>query len=65
MVKTERSQHQLKTFRLEQLVIVVDRAKELLMFERSVRHHLETNSVLQGRELPSVRALFSRPLKEP
>ena len=34
-----------------------DRAEELLaMVERSVRHHLEAGTILQGRELPSVMA---------
>ena len=54
----ERYKHQLETFRQEQLArarSVGDRAEELLaMVERSVKHHLEAGTVLQGRELPSV-----------
>ena len=52
----EHYKNQLETFRLEQLSrarTVGDRAEELLaMVERSVRHHLEAGTVLQGRELP-------------
>ena len=63
----ERYQHQLETFRQEQLVrarTVGDRAEELLaMVERSVRHHLEAGTVLQGRELPSVMAAACKALE--
>ena len=63
----ERYKHQLETFRLEQLERarkVGDRADELLaMVERSVRHHLEAGTVLQGRELPSVMAAACKALE--
>ena len=63
----ERYQHQLETFRQEQLArarTVGDRAKELLaMVERSVRHHMEAGTVLQGRELPSVMATACKALE--
>ena len=56
----QRYKHQLETFRQEQLErarTVGDRAEDLLaMVERSVRHHLEAGTVLQGRELHSVMA---------
>ena len=58
---------QLETFRLEQLSrarTVGDRAEELLaMVERSVRHHLEAGTVLQGRELPPVMAAACKALE--
>ena len=63
----DRYEHQLETFRLEQLERarkVGDRADELLaMVERSVRHHLEAGTVLQGRELPSVMAAACKALE--
>ena len=63
----ERYKNQLETFRLEQLSrarTVGDRAEELLvMVERSVRHHLEAGTVLQGRELPSVLAAACKALE--
>ena len=63
----ERYRHQLETFRQEQLTrarTVGDRAEELLaMVERSVRHHLEAGTVLQGRELPSVMAAACKALE--
>ena len=63
----ERYKHQLETFRQEQLArarTVGDRADELLaMVERSVRHHLEAGTVLQGRELPSVMAAACKALE--
>ncbi len=56
----ERYKHQLEGFREEQLErarIVGKRAEELLVLvERSLRHHLEAGTVLQGRELPSLIA---------
>ena len=56
----ERYRHQLETFRQEQLTrarTVGDRAEELLaIVERSLKHHLEAGTILQGRELPSVMA---------
>ena len=56
----QRYKDQLETFRQEQLArarTVGDRAEELLvMVERSVRHHLDAGTVLQGREIPSVLA---------
>jgi hypothetical protein len=58
---------QLEAFRQEQLArarTVGDRAEELLaMVERSVRHHLEAGTVLQGRELPSVMAAACKALE--
>ena len=63
----ERYKHQLETFRLEQLArarTVGDRAEELLaMVERSVSHHLETGTVLQGREIPSVMTAACKALE--
>ena len=63
----ERYKHQLEAFRQEQLArarTVGDRAEELLgMVERSVRHHLEAGTVLQGRELPSVMAAACKALE--
>lgn len=63
----ERCKYQLETFRQEQLArarTVGDRAEELLaMVERSVRHHLEAGTVLQGRELPSVMAAACKALE--
>ena len=63
----ERYKHQLETFRQEQLArarAVGDQAEELLaMVERSVKHHLETGTVLQGRELPSVMAAACKALE--
>ena len=63
----DRYKNQLETFRLEQLSrarTVGDRAEELLaMVERSVRHHLEAGTVLQGRELPSVMAAACKALE--
>ena len=63
----ERYKHQLETFRQEQLArarSVGDRAEELLaMVERSVRHHLEAGTVLQGRELPSVMTAACKALE--
>ena len=63
----ERYKHQLETFRQEQLArarFVGDRAEELLaMVERSVRHHLEAGTILQGRELPSVMAAACKALE--
>ena len=63
----ERYKHQLETFRQEQLArarTVGERAEELLaMVERSVRHHLEAGTVLQGRELPSVMAAACKGLE--
>ena len=56
----ERYKHQLESFRQEQLArarSVGDRAEDLLaMVERSLKHHLDAGTVLQGRELPSVMA---------
>ena len=58
---------QLEAFRQEQLTrarFVGGRAEELLaMVERSVRHHLEAGTVLQGRELPSVMAAACKALE--
>ena len=52
----ERYKHQLETFRQEQLArarTVGDRAEELLaMVERSVKHHLEAGTILQGESFP-------------
>ena len=66
-VDLERYKHQLETFRQEQLArarTVGDRAEDLLaMVERSMRHHLEAATVLQGRELPSVMAAASKALE--
>lgn len=63
----QRYKHQLETFRLEQLERarkVGNRADEpLAMVERSVRHHLEAGTVLQGRELPSVMAAACKALE--
>ena len=63
----ERYKHQLEAFRQEQLArarTVGDRAEELLgMVERSVRHHLEAGTVLQGREIPSVMAAACKALE--
>ena len=63
----ERYKHQLETCRQEQLArarTVGDRAEDLLvMVERSVRHHLEAGTVLQGRELPSVMAAACKALE--
>ena len=63
----ERYKHQLEAFRKEQLArarTVGDRAEDLLgMVERSVRHHLEAGTVLQGRELPSVMAAACKALE--
>ena len=63
----DRYSNQLETFRLEQLSrarIVGDRAEELLaMVERSVRHHLDAGTVLQGREIPSVMAAACKALE--
>ncbi len=63
----DRYKNQLKMFRLEQLSrarTVGDRAEELLaMVERSVRHHLEAGTVLQGRELSSVMAAACKALE--
>ena len=63
----ERYKNQLEAFRQEQLArarTVGDRAEELLaMVERSVRHHLEAGTVLQGRELPSVMAAACKALE--
>jgi len=57
-VELERYEEQLETFRQEQLErarTVGKHAEELLaLIERSLRHHLETGTVLQVRELPSV-----------
>ncbi len=50
----------LETFRQEQLArarSVGERSEELLaLVERSLKHHLEAGTVLQGRDLPSVMA---------
>ena len=63
----ERGKHQLEAFRQKQLArarTVGDRAEELLaMVERSVRHHMEAGTVLQGRELPSVMAAACKALE--
>ena len=63
----DRYNNQLETFRLEQLSrarTVGDRAEELLaMVERSVRHHLEAGTVIQGREIPSVMAAACKALE--
>ena len=57
-VELERYEEQLETFRQEQLDrarTVGKHAAELLaLVERSLMHHLEAGTVLQGRELPSV-----------
>ena len=59
--------NQLETFRQEQLArarTVGDRAEKLLaMVERSMRHHLEAGTILQGRELPSVMAAACKALE--
>ena len=56
----ERYEGQLEAFRQEQLArarTVAERADEMLaLVERSLKHHLDTGTVLQGRELPSVMA---------
>ena len=58
---------QLETFRLEQLArarTVAERADELLaLVERSLRHHLDASTILQGRELPSVIAAACKALE--
>lgn len=58
---------QLETFRQEQLArarTVAERADELLaLVERSLRHHLDAGTVLQGRELPSVMAAACKALE--
>ena len=63
----ERYKNHLESFRQEQLArarTVGDRAEELLgMVERSVRHHLEAGTVLQGRELPSVMTMVFKVLE--
>ena len=63
----ERYKQQLEMFRQEQLArarFVGGRAEELLaMVERSVRHHLEAGTVLQGREFPSVMAAACKALE--
>ena len=63
----ERYKHQLETFRQEQLErarSVGARADELLgMVERSVRYHLESGTVLQGRELSSVLSAVCKALE--
>ena len=57
----------LETFRQEQLArarSVAARADELLaLVERSLKHHLEAGTVLQGRELPSVMAAACKALE--
>ncbi|EHA63576.1 hypothetical protein [Synechococcus sp. WH 8016] len=57
----------LETFRQEQLArarSVAERADELLaLVERSLKHHLEAGTVLQGRELPSVMAAACKALE--
>ena len=54
----DRHKRQLENFRQEQLLrarSVGARADELMsLVERSLRHHLEAGTVLQGRELPAV-----------
>ena len=63
----ERYEKQLESFRQQQLArarSVAERADELLaMVERSLRHHLEVGTVLQGRELPSVMAAACKALE--
>ena len=63
----ERYKHQLESFRQEQLArarSVGDRAEDLLaMVERSLKHHLDAGTVLQGRELPSVMAAACKALE--
>ena len=63
----QRYKYQLETFRQEQLARacnVGDRAEELIvMIERSVKHHLEAGTILQGRELPSVLAAACKALE--
>ena len=63
----DRYSNQLETFRLVQLSrarTVGDRAEELsAMVERSLRHHLEAGTVLQGRELPAVMAAACKALE--
>ena len=58
---------QLEAFRQEQLArarTVAERADELLaLVERSLRHHLDAGTVLQGRELPSVMAAACKALE--
>ncbi|MDB4379438.1 hypothetical protein N9Z61_01155 [bacterium] len=58
---------QLETFRQEQLArarSVAERADELLaLVERSLKHHLDAGTVLQGRELPSVMAAACKALE--
>ena len=59
--------HQLESFRQEELArarTVGERAEELLaMVERSLEHHLQAGTVLQGRELPSVMAAACKALE--
>jgi len=63
----DRYKNQLETFRQKQLArsrTVGNRAEELLaMVERSVIHHLEAGTILQGRELPSVMAAACKALE--
>ncbi|WP_038548467.1 hypothetical protein [Synechococcus sp. KORDI-100] len=63
----ERYKHQLETFRQKQLSRaqrVGCLAEELsALVGRSLRHHLEAGTVLQGRELPSVMAAACKALE--
>ena len=63
----ERYTDRLETFRQEQLArarTVGDRTEELLaMVERSLRHHLEDSTVLQGREIPSIPSVMAAACK--
>jgi len=60
----ERYTDQFEAFRQEQLArarTVGDPTEELLaMVERSLRHHLEASTVLQGREISSVWPRLAR-----
>ena len=62
----DRFKNQLEMFRQAQLHRarnVGERAEDLLeMVERSIRHHLETGTVLQGRELSSVMTAVCKAL---
>ena len=63
----ERYEEQPESFRQEQLArarTVAERAEELLaLVECSLKHHLESGTVLQGQELPSVMAAACKALE--
>ena len=63
----KRYEEQLESFRQEQIARaqnVGKRAEELLaMVERSLKHHLEAGTVLEGKELSSVMAAVCKALE--